>query len=66
VFLEIRPGKDGVYLVRLDSERKALTDTWHRDVDEAKAQALFEYAVTDGDWAGVNSRGWRLHLIAVR
>jgi hypothetical protein len=42
---------DGFYLLRLDSEGQCLADTWHQSLDEAKAQAAFEYEITDADWS---------------
>jgi hypothetical protein len=36
-------GEAGIYLFCCDSEWEVLTDTWHSSVDNAKAQAEFEY-----------------------
>lgn len=44
---------DGFYLLRLESEGQRLADTWHQSLEEAKAQAAFEYGIADADWAPV-------------
>jgi hypothetical protein len=36
-------GEAGVYLFYRDREWQVLTDMWHSSVDDAKAQAEFEY-----------------------
>jgi hypothetical protein len=38
------------YLFYCDREWQVLTDTWHRSVSEAKAQAEFEYAGVSKVW----------------
>jgi hypothetical protein len=37
------PGGAAYYLVYCDRDWNAVTDTWHRTLDDAKAQAEFEY-----------------------
>jgi hypothetical protein len=44
---------DGFYLLRLDPEGQCLADTWHQSLEEAKAQARFEYEIDDADWSPV-------------
>ena len=38
------------YLFRYSSDGECVADTWHLTVDEAKAQAEFEYGIKEGDW----------------
>jgi hypothetical protein len=40
----------GFYLFYCDSDWNALTDTWHQTVDQAKAQAEFEYEGIHSQW----------------
>jgi len=44
---------DGFYLLRLDPEGQCLADTWHQSLEEAKAQAAFEYEIDESDWSPV-------------
>lgn len=39
------------YLFRLDAEGHIVADTWHQTIQEAKAQAAFEYEIQEGDWS---------------
>jgi hypothetical protein len=48
--LEIAEDDGGFFLLRLDGEGVCVADTWHQTLNEAKAQARFEYEVDDGDW----------------
>lgn len=48
--VEIQETDGAFYLFRLDRAGKQLADTWHRTLDEAKAQAELEYAVAAGEW----------------
>jgi hypothetical protein len=41
--LAIVMSEAAIYLFYCDSEWEVLTDTWHSSVDNAKAQAEFEY-----------------------
>ena len=40
----------GFFLLRLDENGVCIADTWHSTLDEAKAQARFEYDVGSDDW----------------
>lgn len=46
-------GKDCFYLFGCDSEWNTLSDTWHQTLDEAKAQAEFEYSGVSSTWHNV-------------
>jgi hypothetical protein len=50
--LRIAPfaGDPGFYLLYLDSSGNELTDTYHGSVEEAMAQADFEFEVNPSDW----------------
>lgn len=37
------PARDGIYLFYLDDDGRVVTDTWHPSLDDALAQAAFEY-----------------------
>lgn len=44
--------RDGAcYLLHLDDRGKCVADTWHPNVDEAKAQAAFEFDIGPSDWS---------------
>jgi hypothetical protein len=49
--LEISEDGDGFCLFGLDEGGKCAWDTWHETLEEAKAQADFDYEV--GDWTEV-------------
>jgi len=53
VALEIQDDPDGCLLLRLDATGTCIADTWHRDAEEAKAQAAFEYLIYANEWAVV-------------
>jgi len=40
----------GVFLFYCDDDGVALADTWHQTVDDAKAQAEFEFSVRPNEW----------------
>jgi hypothetical protein len=43
--------QDGAFfLFRLDENGEYISDSWHATVDEAKAQANFEYDIEEVDW----------------
>ena len=42
---------DGYLLLRLDPSGTCLADTWHATLEEAQAQAEFEYEVAPDAWA---------------
>ena len=48
--LAIVTGETGVYLFYCDQRWQVLADTWHTSVDNAKAQAEFEYAGISKVW----------------
>lgn len=41
----------GYYLLYLDAEGKKLTDTYHETLDEALAQATWEFGVEPSEWS---------------
>ena len=47
------PGDSGFYLLYFDSSGKELTDTYHDSVENAMAQADFEFQVKPSDWQDV-------------
>ena len=50
-FVEVVPDGEGAFLlVYLDSEGRELADTWHATVEDAKAQAEFEFGITTDEW----------------
>ena len=51
LLLEERP--DGVFLFRYTSNRSYAGDTWHASVEQAQAQAAYEYADHLGVWQPV-------------
>ena len=53
--VEVRSAPGGYYLMRMGTLRKCIFETWHMTLAEAKAQAEFEYAITDTDWSEIAS-----------
>ncbi|WP_437751217.1 hypothetical protein [Sorangium sp. So ce1389] len=51
VWVEIEEVAGGVQLYRYSSEGVCVADTWHLTVDEAKAQAEFEFGIHAPDWS---------------
>lgn len=45
------PDAPGFYLLHFDKEGNELTDTYHESVEEAKAQAEWEFGIQPGEWA---------------
>ncbi len=43
-------GEESFYLFGCDSEWKSVTDTWHQSLEDAMAQAEFEYAGVSNSW----------------
>src|SRR5690349_6141793 len=43
-------GEDSFYLFGCDENWKSVTDTWHPTIDDAKAQAEFEYEGISKTW----------------
>lgn len=47
----VRPERgEGVFLYRFAADGNPAGDTWHRTVDEALRQAVFEYGASLGPW----------------
>jgi hypothetical protein len=49
-WVELVEENGGFYLYRLDDRGHCIADTWHQTVEEAKAQANFEYEIREEDW----------------
>ena len=43
-------GDDAFYLFACDADWNSVTDTWHQSLDDAKAQAEFEYEGISRTW----------------
>jgi hypothetical protein len=54
-WVEIQPDGDAFLLLYLDERKESLTDTWHQSLDQAKAQALHEFGIGDGDWENLET-----------
>lgn len=52
--LEVIEQDGGVDLLRLDRAGVCVADSWHESIDEAKAQASFEFGVVEADWREVD------------
>jgi hypothetical protein len=52
VAVEIVPEESSAayLLIGIGDAGQSLTDTWHQTIEEAKAQAAFEYGVELSDW----------------
>lgn len=48
-----RNGDDGFYLFSCDEHWQTVSDTWHETVQDAKAQAEFEYEGVSVTWITV-------------
>ena len=48
ILIEQKP--DGVFLYRYMADGRVVGDTWHTTVDEAKAQASYEYGGVISPW----------------
>ncbi len=48
--VEIVQEDNGYLLLRLNDRGDCLADTWHATLDEAKAQAAFEFDIREEDW----------------
>jgi len=53
-FVEIKADASGFFLLRFNSQGVFSGDTWHQSVEEAKAQARFEYEIAEHDWVEKN------------
>jgi hypothetical protein len=61
--LEERP--DGIFLFRLGAKGADCGDTWHMNVEDARAQAVYEYQNALGEWQSIpdsadDARGYAL------
>jgi hypothetical protein len=45
----------GFYLLSLNEADEELTDTWHQELDDAFAQAAYEFGLSRSDWAPVRT-----------
>ncbi|MBN9659006.1 MAG: hypothetical protein J0H49_12555 [Acidobacteria bacterium] len=45
----------GFYLLYYDEDDMEITDTYHNSVDEAQAQAEFEFGIVRAEWVVLNS-----------
>jgi hypothetical protein len=52
-YLVIEAESDGIYLYRYDNQGNEVGDTWHRNVDDAKHQADYEYGDLIEEWRDV-------------
>jgi hypothetical protein len=53
--VEVRAAPGGYYLMRMGKVGRCIFETWHMTLAEAKAQAEFEYAINEADWAELAS-----------
>jgi hypothetical protein len=49
-WVEIAGEPEGFYLLHFDAKGNCIADTWHATLDEAKAQAHFEFLITSDEW----------------
>jgi hypothetical protein len=49
-FLVVQMNADGAFLYRCAFSSDEIADTWHLSVDDAKAQAEYEFGVLLGEW----------------
>jgi hypothetical protein len=49
------PGQPGFYLFYCDDTWAVMTDTWHQSVEDAEAQAEFEYKGSSNAWIATNA-----------
>ena len=49
-WVEISEKPDGVYLFHYNASGECIADTWHLSIDEARAQAEFEFKISKSDW----------------
>jgi hypothetical protein len=52
-FLIIEEHSDGIFLYRYDAQGSCVGDTWHSTVDDAKAQAAYEFSDSLESWRDV-------------
>ena len=41
---------DGFFLMHLNAGGACFADTWHESLERAKAQAEFEFEISEGEW----------------
>jgi hypothetical protein len=51
--LLIKEDTNGIFLYRFTSDGKCVGDTWHKSVEEAKSQAVFEFENSLSAWKPV-------------
>jgi hypothetical protein len=49
------PGQPGYYLFYCDEAWSVMTDTWHESMENAEAQAEFEYTGSKNAWTATNA-----------
>lgn len=52
-YVVIEEQEGAFYLFRYTREGHCIADTWHLSVEEAKAQAEFEYGIEEADWSEI-------------
>jgi hypothetical protein len=52
-WVEIEASDGACSLFYFDANGTCLTDTWHETIQQAKAQARFEFEVEESDWKDV-------------
>lgn len=52
-WVEIQPSDDAFLLLYFAPSGECMTDTWHATLNQAKAQAQFEFEIRDEDWEEV-------------
>jgi hypothetical protein len=54
-FVEIEPAGKAFSLLYMTPHGECLTDTWHRTLEQAKAQARHEFDIAEDDWKEVEA-----------
>jgi hypothetical protein len=49
-WVRIEPDGDAFLLLHLDENGESFADTWHQTIEDAKAQAAFEFEIAEHDW----------------
>src|SRR5262245_38611914 len=52
-FVEIEAVDGAFFLLYLDARGNCQTDGWHQTIEEAKAQAKYEFCIEEDDWVEV-------------
>jgi hypothetical protein len=50
MIVQIPPDLEGFYLLYLDDKGNELTDTYHDSLEQAQAQAVWEFGVDPDEW----------------